>query len=184
MVMPNLVGQALRGEPLTVFGDGHQTRCFSYVGDIVPALVRLAEETRAYGQAFNLGGAREVSILVLAKRIVEVLGSTSSIELVPYDQAYGEGFEDVRRRVPDNSQAERLSGFRPVTGLDEMIVAVAAGLGSRHRSTVLFPWFRDAANTAVSRKDRDGAFTGWCSVGAAMGCDCRCDRSCRVGRRM
>lgn len=128
MVMPNLVGQALRGEPLTVFGDGHQTRCFSYVGDIVPALVRLAEEPRAYGQAFNLGGSREVSILVLAKRIVEVLGSTSSIELVPYDQAYGEGFEDMRRRVPDNSRAERLLGFRPVTGLDEVIVAVAAGL--------------------------------------------------------
>jgi UDP-glucose 4-epimerase len=128
MVMPNLVGQALRGEPLTVFGDGHQTRCFSYVGAIVPALVRLAEEPGAYGQAFNLGGGREVSILVLAKRIVEVLGSTSSVELVPYDQAYGEGFEDMRRRVPDNSQAERLSGFRPVTGLDEMIVAVAAGL--------------------------------------------------------
>lgn len=126
MVVPNLVGQALRGEPLTVFGDGRQTRCFSYVGDIVPALVRLAEKPAAYGQAFNLGGPREVSILGLAERIVEVLGSTSSIELVPYEQAYGAGFEDMQRRVPDNTRAEQLFGFRPATGLDEIILAVAA----------------------------------------------------------
>lgn len=126
MVVPNLVGQALRGEPLTVFGDGRQTRCFSYVGDIVPALVHLAEKPAAYGQAFNLGGPREVSILGLAERIVEVLGSTSSIELVPYEQAYGAGFEDMQRRVPDNTRAEQLFGFRPATGLDEIILAVAA----------------------------------------------------------
>jgi UDP-glucose 4-epimerase len=131
MVVPNLVGQALRGEPLTVFGDGRQTRCFSYVGDIGPALVRLAEESAAYGQAFNLGGAQEVSILGLAERIVELLGSNSSIELVPYEQAYGEGFEDMRRRVPNNSRAEQLLGFRPVTGLDEIILTVAAGLRTR-----------------------------------------------------
>jgi UDP-glucose 4-epimerase len=126
MVVPNLVGQALRGEPLTVFGDGRQTRCFSYVGDIVPALVHLAEKPAAYGQAFNLGGPREVSILGLAERIVELLGSTSGIELVPYEQAYGEGFEDMQRRVPDNSRAQELFGFRPATGLDEIILAVAA----------------------------------------------------------
>ncbi|TQC47009.1 NAD-dependent epimerase/dehydratase family protein [Rhodococcus sp. WS4] len=127
MVVPNLVGQALRGEPLTVFGDGQQTRCFSYVGDIVPALVRLGEEPAAYGQAFNLGGPREVSILALAERIVELLGSTSTIQLVPYEEAYGQGFEDMRRRVPDNSRAEQLFGFCPATGLDEIILAVAAG---------------------------------------------------------
>jgi UDP-glucose 4-epimerase len=128
MVVPNLIGQALRGEPLTVFGDGRQTRCFSYVADIVPALVRLAEEPATYGQAFNLGGPREISILALAERIVELLNSPSSIELVPYEQAYGEGFEDMRRRVPDNSRAQRLIGFDPGTGLDDIILAVAAGL--------------------------------------------------------
>jgi UDP-glucose 4-epimerase len=131
MVVPNLVGQALRGEPLTVFGDGRQTRCFSYVGDIVPALVRLAEEPATYGQAFNLGGPREISILALAVRIVALLNSASSIELVPYEQAYGEGFEDMRRRVPDNSRAEQLIGFHPGTGLDDIILAVAADLRAR-----------------------------------------------------
>ena len=131
MVVPNLVGQALSGQPLTVFGDGEQTRCFSYVGDVVPALVRLAEEPNAYGQAFNLGGAQEVSILQLASRIVELVGSTSSIELVPYEQAYGSGFEDMRRRVPDNSRAEKLLGFNPATGLDEIITAVAKDIRGR-----------------------------------------------------
>jgi UDP-glucose 4-epimerase len=128
MVVPNLVGQALRDEPLTVFGDGRQTRCFSYVADIVPALVRLAGKPAAYGQAFNLGGSREISILDLAQRIIEITGSRSDIELVPYERAYGEGYEDMRRRVPDNSRAEQLLDFRPVTGLQEVILAVAAGL--------------------------------------------------------
>ncbi|MDT5366119.1 MAG: UDP-glucose 4-epimerase, partial [Mycobacterium sp.] len=113
------------------FGDGQQTRCFSYVADIVPALVALAGEPTAYGQAFNLGGPREISILALAKRIVEVLDSTSSIELVPYEQAYGEGFEDMRRRVPDNSRAQRLIGFNPATALDDIILAVTADIQAR-----------------------------------------------------
>ena len=128
MVVPNLVGQALRGEPLTVFGDGRQTRCFSYVGDIVPALVCLAEEPAAYGRAFNLGGDREVSIMELAQRILELTGSQSDVTLVPYDQAYGEGYEDMRRRVPDNTLSRKVLGFNPATGLDEIILAVAAGL--------------------------------------------------------
>ena len=128
MVVPNLVGQALRGEPLTVFGDGHQTRCFSYVGDIVPGLIALAETPETRGQAFNMGGAQEISILDLATRIIELTDSSSEIVLVPYEQAYGEGYEDMRRRVPDNSRAERMLGFVPATGLDEIIYAVAAGL--------------------------------------------------------
>jgi UDP-glucose 4-epimerase len=138
MVVPNLVGQALAGQPLTVFGDGRQTRCFSYVEDIVPALVRLAEEPAAYGNAFNLGGSREVSILELAERIVELLGSPSTIEFVPYDQAYGEGFEDMRRRVPDNSRAQQLIGFHPSAGLYKIILAVASGLtkAPRHREAL------------------------------------------------
>ena len=128
MVVPNLVGQALRNEPLTVFGDGQQTRCFSYVGDIVPALVALSEKSEAYGQAVNLGGAQEISILDLARRIIVLTGSNSSITLVPYDQAYGEGYEDMRRRVPDNTKARKMLGFKPATKVDDIILAVAAGL--------------------------------------------------------
>ena len=126
MVVPNLVGQALRGEPLTVFGDGTQTRCFSYVSDVVPALVRIAEHPDALGNAYNLGGNREVSILELARRIVELLGSRSTITLVPYEQAYAEGYEDMRRRVPNNTRSRELVGFEPATTLDEIILAVAA----------------------------------------------------------
>jgi len=125
MVVPNLVGQAQRGEPLTVFGDGLQTRCFSYVGDIVPALVKLAETPEAYGTAVNLGGAEEISILQLAQRAISVLDSRSTIRLVPYEQAYAEGYEDMRRRVPDNSRARALIGFSPSTPLDEVIRRVA-----------------------------------------------------------
>jgi UDP-glucose 4-epimerase len=128
MVVPNLVGQALRGQPLTVFGDGQQTRCFSYVGDIVPAMTRLSEEPSAYGEAFNLGGRQEVSILDLARRIIILTGATGGIKMVPYEHAYGEGYEDMRRRVPDNTRAKRVLGFRPATSLDEIIRAVAADL--------------------------------------------------------
>jgi UDP-glucose 4-epimerase len=130
MVVPNLVGQALRNEPLTVFGDGHQTRCFSYVGDVVPAMIRLSEERSAYGQAFNLGGAEEISILALAERIITSTGSSSKVELIPYEEAYAPGFEDMRRRVPDNTRANQLVGFVPATPLDEIIRRVAAGLGA------------------------------------------------------
>jgi UDP-glucose 4-epimerase len=136
MVVPRLVGQALRGEPLTVHGDGLQTRCFSYVRDVVPALVAIAEHPQARGSAYNLGGSFEVSIGALAARIVELLGSTSEIVLVPYEQAYGPGYEDMRRRVPDNRAAKALVGFDPVTTLDEIILAVAdqapvgAGVGA------------------------------------------------------
>ena len=125
MVVPNLVGQALRGEPLTVFGDGTQTRCFSYVGDIVPALVELIEHPAARGQAVNLGGATEISIGALARRIVALLDSPSEIVLVPYSLAYGEGYEDMRRRVPDNTLAGELIGFTPRTGIDAIIRNVA-----------------------------------------------------------
>ncbi|HSP53568.1 MAG TPA: NAD-dependent epimerase/dehydratase family protein [Cryobacterium sp.] len=129
MVFPNLVGQAQRGEPLTVFGDGRQTRCFSYVGDIVPALVRLIETPAAYGRAVNMGGAQEISILGLAERVIDVLDSDSSISLIPYDQAYAPGYEDMRRRVPNNGLALAMIDFKPTTPLDDVIRNVAgAGL--------------------------------------------------------
>lgn len=131
MVVPNLIGQALTGVPLTVFGDGRQTRCFSYVGDIVPALRILSEDERALGQAFNLGGAQEVSIGDLARRIIAQLGSASRIDLVPYEAAYAPGYEDMRRRVPDNTKANELIGFVPRTGVDEIIARVAEDLRAR-----------------------------------------------------
>lgn len=125
MVVPNLVGQALRGEPLTVFGNGLQSRCFSYVSDVVPALVRLVQSPAAYGHAFNLGGMTEISILSLAERVVQLLDSPSEITLVPYELAYGEGYEDMRRRVPDNTRSRHLVGFNPATTVDEIILGVA-----------------------------------------------------------
>jgi UDP-glucose 4-epimerase len=130
MVVPNLIGQALRGVPMTVFGDGAQSRCFSYVSDVVPAIIAIAEHPDAYGQAFNLGGSQEVSILNLAKRIKQLLASESEIVLVPYEAAYGTGFEDMRRRVPDNSRAASLVGFKPATTLDDIILNVAASMES------------------------------------------------------
>jgi UDP-glucose 4-epimerase len=130
MVVPNLVGQALRGEPLTVFGTGQQTRCFSSVTDIVPALVQIAESTEAYGKAYNLGGAEEISILDLAELIIRETGSTSQIQLVPYENAYGDGYEDMRRRVPNNTLAHELVGFVPRTHIDAMVRSVAQSLNS------------------------------------------------------
>jgi len=128
MVLPSLVGQALRGEPLTVFGDGRQTRCFTSVRDIVPAVARIAASPETVGRAVNLGGAEEISILALAERVLSVTGSDSPIVLVPYAEAYGEGYEDMRRRVPDNSLARELVGYSPRVGIDEMIRDVVAGL--------------------------------------------------------
>jgi len=129
MVVPNLVGQALRQEPLTVFGDGRQTRCFSSVFDVVPAFVQLIEEPRALGVAINLGGGTEISILELAERIVRLTGSDSAIRMVPYADAYGVGYEDMRRRVPDNSLARELIGFVPRTSVDDIVWSVATTLG-------------------------------------------------------
>lgn len=133
MVLPNLVGQALRGRPLTVFGDGQQTRCFSAVEDVVPAMVRIERDPRARGQAYNLGGAREISILDLAREIIRTLDSSSGIEFIPYEQAYAPGFEDMRRRVPDNTKAHELVGYEPTTPLTTTIMRVAAGLLAREK---------------------------------------------------
>ena len=130
MVVPRLVGQALRGDPMTVYGDGHQTRCFSYVLDVVPAMIALAEDPTTCGKAFNLGGAEEISILDLADRVRTVTHSASEITMVPYERAYGAGYEDMRRRVPDNTSALEQVGFIPATPLDEMIESIAVHLRS------------------------------------------------------
>jgi UDP-glucose 4-epimerase len=126
MVIPNFVKQALAGRPITVYGDGKQTRCFCYVGDVVGALVRLMDSDQAVGEVFNIGSTEEVSILELAERVRKLTGSTSEIVLVPYDEAYEEGFEDMPRRVPDIGKVRALTGFEPQTRLDEILRSVIA----------------------------------------------------------
>lgn len=121
MVLPRFAGQALRGEPLTVFGSGEQSRCFAHVGDVVEALMRLIHTPAAVGEVFNIGSAREVTIRNLAVMVREAAGSDSPIVSVPYEEAYAEGFEDMQRRVPDVRKLERTIGFKPMTSLELII---------------------------------------------------------------
>jgi UDP-glucose 4-epimerase len=124
MVVPNFVRQALAGEPITVFGDGRQTRSFSHVSDVVGALLKLVVEPRAIGQVINIGNTQEVSMRALAERVRELAGSTSPIRFVPYDEAYESGFEDMPRRVPDLTKIEGLIGYRPRYSLDDILAQV------------------------------------------------------------
>lgn len=124
MVIPRLVAQALEGRPLTVFGTGQQIRCFCHVHDVVPALVRLVDCEQAQGLAVNLGSHDQVSIEDLARRVGDLTGSSSGTVRIPYEQAYGSGYEDMARRVPDCTRARELVGFGPRRGLDEIIRAV------------------------------------------------------------
>jgi UDP-glucose 4-epimerase len=121
MVLPTFVRQALLGHPITVFGDGTQSRSFTYVGDVVEALIALAQEPRAIGQVFNIGNTGEVTIADLAQRVKAMTGSDSPILTIPYDEAYEAGFEDMPRRVPDISKLRDLIGYQPKIALDEMI---------------------------------------------------------------
>lgn len=124
MVIPTFVKQALSGRPITVYGDGKQSRCFGYVGDIIGALMALMENPKAVGQVFNIGSNQEITILDLARRIKELTHSSSEIVFVPYDEAYEEGFEDMPRRVPDISKVSELVGFRPNMSLDGILKSV------------------------------------------------------------
>ena len=126
MVMPRLVRQAVAGEPLTVFGTGRQTRCFCHVTDIVDALLRLLDHPDAVGEVFNLGSQDEISMLELANRIIERTGNRSWVELVPYSEAYPEGFEDMQRRVPDTTKMRLLTGWRPTRTLDDILTETIA----------------------------------------------------------
>lgn len=125
MVLPNFVRQALTGEPITVFGDGTQSRSFTDVGDVVGALVKLSAEPRAVGQVFNIGNTEEITIGDLAKRVRALTGSRSAIRFIPYDEAYEAGFEDMPRRVPDITRVRELVGFEPRVPLDEIVRRVA-----------------------------------------------------------
>jgi len=127
MVIPNFVKQAILGHPLTVFGDGNQSRCFGYVTDVVGALIQLAENDAAVGEVFNIGNAKEeISILELARRVKARTQSKSEIVMVPYDKAYEEGFEDMHRRIPDTTKLTKLTGYQPKVGLDEILDRVIA----------------------------------------------------------
>jgi len=125
MVLPTFVRQALAGEPITVFGDGTQSRCFGYVGDVVQALGKLVRTEAAVGQVFNIGNNDEVSINELAERVKKITGSHSPIVHKPYSKAYEEGFEDMPRRVPSVDKIHKLVGYRPRTSLNEIIRMVA-----------------------------------------------------------
>jgi UDP-glucose 4-epimerase len=124
MVIPTLVQQALAGQPMTVFGDGTQQRCFCHVRDTVAAMVELMLRDDVHGQVFNVGSTHEVSMLELAERIRAITGSSSEIVLVPYDEAYEQGFEDMPRRVPDITRIQALIGWHPRVELEEIITDV------------------------------------------------------------
>ena len=124
MVLPTFVRQALASQPITVFGDGTQSRSFTYVGDVVDALVRLAGEPRAVGDVFNIGSTSEVTIQDLAERVKKMTKSASAIVNIPYDVAYEAGFEDMPRRVPDITKIQSLVGFAPKLGLEDIIRSV------------------------------------------------------------
>jgi UDP-glucose 4-epimerase len=126
MVLPTFVRQALAGEPITVFGDGTQSRSFTDVGDVVDALVTLAQEPRAIGGVFNIGNRGEISMRALAERVKALTGSRSPIQFVPYDEAYEADFEDMPRRVPDISKIAELIGYEPKVALDDIITRVIA----------------------------------------------------------
>jgi UDP-glucose 4-epimerase len=128
MVVPRLVGQALAGEPLTVYGDGRQMRCFCHVADVVGGLSGLLREPRAAGNVFNIGSTEEVSIAELARRIIEHTGSSSEIVTIPYEEVYGAGFEDMFRRVPDIAKIKDWTGWSPSRSLGEIIGDVADDL--------------------------------------------------------
>jgi nucleoside-diphosphate-sugar epimerase len=125
MVVPRLVEQALADEPLTVYGDGTQTRCFCHVADVVQALAALLDDLDARGGVFNVGATEEISILELAHLILELTGSRSEVRFTPYDRAYGKGFEDMFRRVPDIAKIRALTGWSPRRSLADVIRDVA-----------------------------------------------------------
>ena len=126
MVLPRFVQAALRGEPITIYGDGQQTRCFCHVSDVVRALLALPQQPQAVGQVYNIGSTEEVSILDLARRVQVLSASRSELRLLPYDEAYAKGFEDMRRRVPCIAKIQELIGWQPTKRLDQILQFVIA----------------------------------------------------------
>ncbi len=125
MVVPRFVTAALKNENISVYGDGNQVRCFCHVTDAVAALLKVIDSKEAIGQVFNIGNNQQITIMELAKKVIEVTGSKSKIELVPYEKAYGPGFEDMQRRVPDISKIKKILGWEPKIGLEQIIKDIA-----------------------------------------------------------
>lgn len=125
MVVPRFVHSAIKNEPITVHGDGTQSRCFGHVADVVEGLVKIIETPACFGQVINLGNSEETSIKELAEKAIALTNSSSELNYIPYEEAYGEGFEDMRRRVPSLDKAERLIGYQPTRSLEIIINDVA-----------------------------------------------------------
>ncbi len=121
MVIPRFVSQALKGEPITVYGDGTQSRCFGHVQDIIGGIVGLMKHPDSAGQVFNIGNDQETSILELAQRVLDLTGSKSGIKIIPFSEAYPAGFEDMQRRIPDLSKIRRTIGYEPTRNLDQIL---------------------------------------------------------------
>jgi UDP-glucose 4-epimerase len=128
MVLPSFVKAALAGEPLQVYGDGTQSRVFCHVADAVEGMMQVFFDDRALGDVFNIGGVGEVTIRELAQTVIEVVGSTSIIESIPYEEAYPKGFEDTQRRIPDTSKIQSLTGWKPKYNLRQIIEDVAGAM--------------------------------------------------------
>ncbi|MBN1349089.1 GDP-mannose 4,6-dehydratase [candidate division KSB1 bacterium] len=124
MVIPRMIGQALKNKPLTVYGDGEQVRCFTYVTDVVKAFIGLTDHPGAIGEIFNVGNNQAISIKDLAFKIKQMTNSKSEVIFIPYDKAYEEGFEDMRIRIPNISKIQKFIGFQPKVGLDEILTNV------------------------------------------------------------
>jgi UDP-glucose 4-epimerase len=155
MVVPRFVRQALLNEPITVYGDGNQQRSFTWVGDVVGAMIKLIQNPQAYGEVFNIGHTKEISILDLASMVIKMTGSQSKIVLVPYDQAYEQGFEDMRRRLPDLSKIENLIGYKPSMNLPELLNQTIAHERERCGSRVDYPQLDlDQPQTSSSSPER------------------------------
>ncbi|HKH90290.1 MAG TPA: GDP-mannose 4,6-dehydratase [Gemmatimonadaceae bacterium] len=139
MVVPTLVQQAMTGKPMTVYGDGSQSRCFGFVKDVVRALVALMERPEAAGQIYNIGASTEISIFELAKRVKDITGSNSPIVLIPYADAYDSGYQDMPRRIPDTSKLRSLVGFAPTTDIDEIVDSVMRSFLARQERSAQRP---------------------------------------------
>lgn len=132
MVVPRLARQAVAGEPLTIYGDGTQSRCFCHVSDVVDALLRLLDNPEAVGGVFNVGSQEEISMLGLAERIIQHTRTASSVKLIPYGEAYPAGFEDMQRRVPSIDKIHALTGWRPTRTLDDILTETIAEAAAEH----------------------------------------------------
>jgi UDP-glucose 4-epimerase len=126
MVVPRFVSAALKNEPLSVYGSGDQIRCFCHVSDAVRGLLLVMDSDKAIGEVFNVGNNQQISIMDLAKKVIEITGSKSTIEKIAYEKAYPEGFEDMQRRVPDISKIKQVLGWSPEINLDQIIKDIAA----------------------------------------------------------